>query len=174
MYIKDDLTGLYNRRALAELVQKYLDHCIEKNTMLLVFSADMDKLKYINDNFGHASGDIAIKAVATALHHAAWDGEICIRVSGDEFVVVGMDYSAEKLEKYIDSFEKELECINAEIKTGFKVRVSYGWTLIMPNENTTMEDCLTITDSKMYQEKYRKETLRLRHIEEYPEPLERV
>jgi diguanylate cyclase (GGDEF)-like protein len=167
MYIKDDLTGLYNRRALAELVGKYLNQCIEKKTNLLVFSADMDKLKYINDNFGHASGDIAIKTVAEALLYAARNDEICIRVSGDEFVVIGMDYSGEKLENFIFNFEEALNRSNTESEAGFKVSVSYGWTLTKPNENTTIEDCLTITDSKMYQEKYRKETLRFQPREEH-------
>jgi diguanylate cyclase (GGDEF)-like protein len=162
MYIKDDLTGLYNRRALSELVPKQLKDCIDNKLKLLVFSADMDKLKFINDNFGHAGGDTAIKAVADALRSAAREGEICIRVSGDEFVVIGIDYNLNKLERFISDFEQELDRYNLNSKTGFKVCVSYGWTLINPNENTTIEDCLMITDSKMYQEKYKKEALRLR------------
>ncbi|NLJ97228.1 MAG: GGDEF domain-containing protein, partial [Clostridiales bacterium] len=52
MSIKDEMTGLYNRRALHTLGQAYLDQSVENNSNIMVFSADMDNLKYINDNFG--------------------------------------------------------------------------------------------------------------------------
>jgi diguanylate cyclase (GGDEF)-like protein len=168
MSIKDDLTGLYNRRALVQLGRKYMEKCIRQGSKLMVFSADMDKLKYINDNFGHASGDIAIKTVADALLYAAKDDELCIRISGDEFVVIGMDYDPLKIEDFINRFEEKLEQVNREEGRAFKVLVSYGWSIIKPNEGTSLEDCLIISDSKMYQQKYQKETLRLKHVEEFP------
>ena len=163
MSIKDELTGLYNRRALQQLGRKYLEQCIRHGTKLMVFSADMDKLKYINDNFGHASGDLAIKTVAEALLCAARDDELCIRISGDEFVVIGMDYEPAKMMEFIDRFEDTLEQSNQENEREYKVYVSYGWYIIKPNESTTIEDCLIVSDSKMYQQKYQKETLLLKH-----------
>ena len=57
----------------------------------MVFSADMDNLKHINDKYGHAGGDIAIKAVAKALMNASEDDEICFRMGGDEFTVIGVE-----------------------------------------------------------------------------------
>lgn len=169
MYIKDELTDLYNRRALESLGQKYLAQCAEKQVKLMVFTADMDKLKYINDNYGHASGDIAIKAVADALKAAAEDDEICMRVGGDEFVVIGIDYDQKKMDLFIDQFENEIERFNQEENYDFKVYVSYGWSIIKPNENISIEDCLLVADSKMYQQKYEKEALRLKHRGEFRE-----
>lgn len=166
MYIKDEMTGLYNRRALETLGQKYLKQCIETGGKLMVFTADMDKLKYINDNFGHACGDIAINEVAHALKLAATDDEICIRVGGDEFVVIGLDYDQKKLKNYLERFEGEIERFNREEDRGYMVFVSCGWNIIKPNERTTMEECLIIADSKMYQQKYEKETLYLKHMTE--------
>jgi diguanylate cyclase (GGDEF)-like protein len=167
MSIKDELTGLYNRRALEQLGRKYLEQCIHHGTKLMVFSADMDKLKYINDNFGHANGDIAIKTVADALLYAAEDDELCIRISGDEFVVIGMDYDQLKIQEFIDRFERKLEQINHDCGREYKVYVSYGWSIIMPNASTSIEDCLIVSDSKMYQQKYQKETFRLKHRSEH-------
>ncbi len=169
MYIKDDLTGLYNRRALSQLAGKYMKQCMEKQNRLMVFSADMDKLKYINDNFGHAFGDLAIKAVADALLYAARDNEICIRISGDEFVVIGMDYNQKKISEFIGHFEEKLDMHNQDGHLLYRVYVSYGWTLIRPTESTSIEDCLITADSKMYQQKYQKETLRLKRRSELPE-----
>lgn len=169
MYIKDELTGLYNRRALETLGQKYLKQCIETGGKLMVFTADMDKLKYINDNFGHACGDVAICEVANALKIAATDDEICMRIGGDEFVVVGLDYDQKKLKNFVERFESEIGRFNQEEDRGYLVFVSYGWNIVKPNESTTMEDCLILADSKMYQQKYEKETLYLKHMGEFRE-----
>ena len=162
MYIKDELTGLYNRRALDMLGQKYLDQSIVEQTKLMVFTADMDKLKYINDNFGHAGGDVAIKAVANALFKAAKDDEICMRVGGDEFTVIGLEYDESKMERFVRSFEEEIKRFNVEEGYLFMVDVSYGWSIILPNQSTTIEDCIVVADAKMYQQKYEKEKYRLR------------
>ncbi|MDF2485431.1 MAG: hypothetical protein K0R46_1599 [Herbinix sp.] len=168
--IKDDLTGLYNRRALEQLGKKYLGQCIRRKTKLMVFSADVDKLKYINDNFGHASGDIAIRTVADALVYAAEDDELCIRVSGDEFVVIGMDYDQMKINEFINRFEVKLDQVNKESTHEFKVYVSFGWSIIKPNESSSIEDCLIVSDAKLYQQKYQKETIRLKYKGEFLDP----
>ncbi len=172
MYIKDELTGLYNRRALAQLAQKYLDQCVRNQSKLMVLSADMDKLKYINDNFGHSYGDVAIKAVADALLFAARDDEICIRVSGDEFVVIGMEYDQMKMEEFITNFEDYLNQYNSSSNLPFKVHVSYGWSIVKPSAGVNMEDYLILSDSKMYQQKYQKEAMLLKRRGELMEPEE--
>ncbi len=168
MSIKDELTGLYNRRALEQLGNKYLEQCIRRETKLMVFSADMDKLKYINDNYGHANGDIAIKIVADALLYASEDDELCIRISGDEFVVLGMDYDQSKMNEFVRRFESKLDQMNQEGGREYKVYVSYGWYIIKPNECTSIEECLIVSDSKMYQQKYQKAEIRLQHRDEFP------
>ncbi len=165
MSIKDEMTGLYNRRALHTLGQKYLQQSIEKQGGLMVFSADMDNMKYINDNYGHANGDVAIKTVAEALMSAAEDDEICIRMGGDEFSVIGLEYDGAKVRSFIRKFEEAIQTFNEETKNGFRVRVSYGWSITRPNEHTRIEDCLSIADARMYQQKYEKEALRLKHMD---------
>ncbi len=162
MYIRDDLTGLYNRRGLETLGKKYLRQAVEERVKLMVFTADMDKLKMINDNYGHISGDIAIKVVADALQKAADDDEICIRCGGDEFTVIGLEYDEKKMNHFVKKFVEELDKFNQSGNYEFNVYVSYGWSLVTPDENTTVEDCMIVADSRMYQQKYEKESLRLR------------
>ena len=130
----------------------------------MVFSADMDNLKYINDNYGHANGDIAIKTVSDALLYAAEDDEICIRMGGDEFSVIGLEYDDTKVRDFVRKFEDAIQKFNSESSYGFRVRVSYGWSITHPNEHTLIEDCLSIADARMYQQKYEKEALRLKHL----------
>lgn len=154
--VKDELTGLYNRRALHTLGQKYLNHSIENSSALMVFSADMDNLKYINDRYGHAKGDIAIKVVADSLMNASEDDEICIRMGGDEFAVVGVEYDDNKINKFVSSFEKEIETVNQDSEYEFVISISYGWSITTANKETDLEECLGVADTKMYQQKHYK------------------
>ncbi len=156
MSIRDDLTGLYNRRVLNTLGKKYLKQCMEKECKLMIFTADMDKLKYINDKFGHYSGDIALRTVASALIKAADDDEICIRLGGDEFMAIGIDYDDNKMAKFINRFVEELNEFNNSGEYEFGVYVSYGYYLIFPNNETTIENSLSLADALMYQQKYEK------------------
>ena len=162
MYIRDELTGLYNRRGLEILGEKYLKQTLEKQARLMILIADLDKLKMINDNYGHAGGDIALKAVADALLIAADDDEICVRFGGDEFIVVGLEYDENKAHRFIRRFIEELDRFNQSGNHEFSVYVSYGWNLVTPNQNTTIEESLILADSKMYNQKHEKESLRLR------------
>jgi diguanylate cyclase (GGDEF)-like protein len=79
---KDMLTGLKNRRGY----QTVLDSCYEDEKVGIAF-ADVNSLKYVNDNEGHEAGDNLIKSVATILTDAAPDAIAC-RISGDEFVCI--------------------------------------------------------------------------------------
>lgn len=162
MSIRDDLTDLYNRRVLESLGLKYLRQCVEEQSKLMIFTADMDKLKYINDKFGHHYGDIALRVVANALQYAADDDEICIRLGGDEFMAIGIDYDETKMSKFINSFVEELNKFNFINEYGFNVFVSYGYNLILPDIDTTIESCLSAADTLMYQQKYEKEAKRIK------------
>ncbi len=161
MYIRDELTGLYNRRGLETIGEKYLKQAVEEQTALMIFTSDMDKLKFINDNYGHIGGDIALKTVADVLVLSADDDKICVRFGGDEFVVVGLLYDEDKAQRFIRRFIGELEKFNESGNQEFKVYVSYGWDLITPNERTTIEECLVTADIKMYQQKNMKKELHL-------------
>ena len=153
MSVRDELTGLFNRRAIETLGQQYIHQAYENNVQVMILSADMDKLKDINDNYGHASGDIALKIVADALRYASDDDEIYLRMGGDEFAVIGLDYDEEKAERYLKRVKEKLDEFNRIEKHDFKVKVSYGYTLIYPNQDTTVESCLALSDAKMYMQK---------------------
>ncbi len=162
MYIRDELTGLFNRRGLETIGEKYLKQAVEEQSTLLILSSDLDKLKLINDNYGHIGGDIALKTVAEALNVSADDDEICVRFGGDEFVVIGLIYDEDKAQRFIRRFIGELDKFNQSGNHEFKVYVSYGWSLVTPNENTTIEECLIDVDKKMYQQKNKKKALQIR------------
>lgn len=153
MSVRDELTELFNRRAIETLGQQYIQQAYENNVQVMVLSSDMDKLKEINDNYGHASGDIALKTFANALMYASDDDEICLRMGGDEFAVIGLDYDEERAERFLKKVKEKLDEFNGNEEYDFKVKVSYGYTLIYPDQDTTVESCLASSDAKMYMQK---------------------
>lgn len=154
--IKDELTGLYNRRALQSLGEKYLDQSKNNQSNFMVFSADMDNLKVINDIYGHAGGDIALKAIAQALNNASEDDEICIRMGGDEFSAIGVEYDKIKMINFITKFENAIKKFNRQRVYNFNISISYGWSITKADEGTTLEECLSVADERMYIQKYEK------------------
>jgi diguanylate cyclase (GGDEF)-like protein len=131
----------------------------------MVFSADMDNLKYINDNYGHSKGDIAIKVVADALMNASEDDEICIRMGGDEYSVIGVEYDNNKMNGFVMKFEEAIKKFNQDTIYDFMISISYGWSVTQVKEDTDLEECLSLADSRMYQQKYEKSEKRFKQME---------
>ncbi len=93
--LKDELTGLYNRRGFHILTEEQLKKAGTVGKPYAIVYADMDELKLINDNNGHAAGDIALKDAAAALSVSVRDSDIVARLGGDEF---GLFVLLDKLE----------------------------------------------------------------------------
>ncbi|MGH2848432.1 MAG: diguanylate cyclase domain-containing protein, partial [Thermoleophilaceae bacterium] len=96
---EDPLTGLANRRALEERLDRAVARAVERRAPLALLLCDVDELKAINDEQGHAAGDRALQRVTEALvaAAAARPGNLVGRLSGDEFCVVmegaGLDHA---------------------------------------------------------------------------------
>lgn len=158
MYVEDVLTGLYNRRGFFISVEKLLMEKESKSVM--IFCADMDNLKSINDIHGHTSGDFALTLLGNSLKAASIKGsEICARVGGDEFYVMGMDYTENMAADFCTRFINELNRRNGEARKPFKIEVSYGYIVADIDESVTnLDEYITIADTRMYaQKRFRKE-----------------
>ena len=88
MSSRDDMTGLYNRRGFALLAEQRLKDSRRSGSTLTIVYADVDRLKSINDAFGHNAGDIALVLCAQALEATFRESDIVARIGGDEFVVL--------------------------------------------------------------------------------------
>ena len=82
MSMYDKMTGALNRRGMEEFTGAMLSGA-KPGDILAVTVVDMDRLKHINDVYGHAEGDAAISALAGVLREVALPGEICVRAGGD-------------------------------------------------------------------------------------------
>ena len=87
----DCLTGLKNRRAIDQTLQRALAHRSDVHGPLSLALIDVDRFKLINDLFTHHVGDLALKAVARVLSHCIREQDLAFRLAGDEFVIVLAD-----------------------------------------------------------------------------------
>src|SRR5215471_9810632 len=112
--LKDELTGLYNRRGFLALADRQLKLARRSGRSLLLFFIDVDGLKEINDVFGHAEGDAALKCAAEALETTFRDSDVIARFGGDEFAVLAIEASdqneatiRERLTQYLNSARRQ-------------------------------------------------------------------
>ena len=86
--LRDELTGLANRRLLDELLDAALARSRRSGDRLVLSYLDLDGFKAVNDRYGHAAGDDVLKAVADRLRTSVRDADAIARVGGDEFIVL--------------------------------------------------------------------------------------
>lgn len=147
----DVLTGAYTRMGIKQNIGMLLNRIHDKNNRFLVMMVDMDNLKYINDTLGHPSGDQAICEIVNALHSVTTDMEICARIGGDEFVVLGCDnYSDNKIQETTERFFAKLDTINQSGKLPFTLSASIGGAMGVISESKEIEELYSKADAQMY------------------------
>lgn len=93
--MEDDLTGLYNRRGFLAVAGQELKTARRNQWGIVMVYADLDGMKWINDNLGHEEGDAALIEAATVLKAIFRDADIIGRVGGDEFAVLATETGGE-------------------------------------------------------------------------------
>lgn len=152
LYILDSLTGLYNRMAYTELAEPLYEKCKEKNIPLTIMFIDADHLKYINDEFGHDMGNIAIRAIAEAIRACCPSNGVAMRYGGDEFVAILPDYDADKAGQLNDDFPKVLSRVAQNYKEDFPIEASFGYAVVS-DFSKPLNDYINEADEKMYAHK---------------------
>lgn len=160
LYVRDQLTGLYNRFGYVQLAQQYFaEQC---GRVYLVY-VDVDNLKTINDNYGHAMGDKAIKGVADAIKEVYREENILVRMGGDEFLVIGKEAGEKVLsekEKAVGSFLKKY---SEREKLPFILTASMGHVHNLKNE-ISLEALVKSADARMYEIKQRRKKAKFEEV----------
>ena len=86
--VTDALTGLYNRHKLQDSLETEVERAKRYSRPLSIIMIDMDKLKALNDTYGHAAGDVALKLVAKSIQRSIRKVDLGTRFGGDEFIVL--------------------------------------------------------------------------------------
>jgi diguanylate cyclase (GGDEF)-like protein len=150
--LTDDLTSLYNRRAFFALATQQLKVMRRRGRGLLLFFADVDHLKDINDTFGHREGDLALVRTANALEQTFRDSDIVARLSGDEFAVLALEASSGDQDAILHRLQDKLAEVSAE-EDRYKLSVSVGMVRFDPKHDLMLGELLSKADRAMYAEK---------------------
>ena len=156
VYKYDELTGLYTRKSFCKEYERMLEE--EGCTEMTLVLCDLDGLKYINDNFGHSEGDMAIRVVAKALELAC-PGGICSKHGGDELLaavprIVDTDKVKHDIETFINDYN-EASC------KPYKVSSSIGICTVSGGD-MSFSKLFAEADDLMYTDKVKKKNNRAR------------
>lgn len=149
----DALTGLRNREAFREQLQQETDAAAKRDARLAVLFIDIDRLKNINDSYGHPVGDLVIQRAAERLNGCLRSHDNISRFGGDEFVVLVRDMETPADAERVA--HRLIHSLAAPIDIGVAqayISVSIG-IAVFPDDARSPEDLLKNADTAMYQAK---------------------
>jgi len=160
--VKDSLSGLYNRQGYNEVAIPFLANNAKMQATSALLMVDIDRMKYINDKFGHVNGDVAIASVGAVIREILPENWIGIRYGGDEFILIGIcDSEADMLDVEI-KLQDALKNYLAVEDIPFPLTMSIGGTLIPPTDDIDLERFISVADETMYQMKeYKHQQMRI-------------
>ena len=146
--VLDSLTGLYNRRCGEQRLAEEISRSQRYGHPLTVIALDLNRLKYINDTFGHLAGDELIKCFAARINKAIRGSDLAVRQGGDEFLLLLPECKPEEVRHVLG----RLSGIRLDLKgQTIPVEFSAGWTNYIPGESH--EELLQRADEALYANK---------------------
>jgi len=152
MALRDDLTGLHNRRGFIALATQQLTWARDSGQHMVMFFADLDGLKWINDRYGHGEGDRAISLAAACIKETFRRFDVTARLSGDEFVALIMEEPGRSAETICRRLQMNLaDCAGAE--SPYRLSMSVGVAHFDPDKPVTLQELMRQADTGLYEHK---------------------
>ena len=150
----DPLTGLANRRSLDRQFEAGLARAQATHGSGSVVVLDLDRLKEINDTYGHEAGDRALRSVGNVLRSTVRQGDLCARFAGDEFIVVLWNCTPEGEARRMKDLQATVAAYSFEPRPGVRVSLSISaGAARVPDDGSTFEELLAAADERMYHDK---------------------
>lgn len=153
IYMTDALTGIYNRTGCRKVLYEYIHSRKENHQRSILVFADIDRMKTINDVYGHLNGDFAIKATAEAFRTHSPDEWLFGRYGGDEFIAVGPCPEKETIDDLIKQISEKMSDEFKSLNLAFILHASVGYAIIEPDDESSIEEYIDRADKYMYSEK---------------------
>lgn len=149
--IKDELTGIYNRRYINERLAIDINDSVTYNKPLCVIMADIDFFKDVNDNYGHVVGDWVIKDFAKLISTYIRNGSDWVgRYGGEEFLIVLSDTNANNAFNILEKIRKLVEKnVFVYDEVNIKITASFGAYSIV-NKQITIDELVNEADKNLY------------------------
>jgi diguanylate cyclase (GGDEF)-like protein len=151
--LNDPLTGLANRRLLAERISMALVHARRNKSAMAVVYLDLDGFKQINDTLGHGVGDELLKMVAGRLVATVREEDTVARLGGDEFIIVlwhvtGIDYAASVVSRVIEAVSQPYDIEGATVSITTSAGIS-----IYPDHGEDADTLMKSADLALFEAK---------------------
>jgi diguanylate cyclase (GGDEF)-like protein/PAS domain S-box-containing protein len=151
--LRDELTGLYNRRGWLELSKQGLRLAQREKRSAGVIFADLNGMKLINDLHGHEEGDRALRDTARVLKKACREVDVIARFGGDEFVVFALDLDQVGLLALQQRVRTAILELNRSGERVFHLSMSVGAAFFEPETPEAIDELLDRADREMYEQK---------------------
>ncbi len=154
--LRDNLTGLYNRRGFVNYTRPLLSMAEENNLTGGIIIIDFDNFKSVNDRLGHLSGDIALQTEAAIINSCVRKSDVVGRYGGDEFIIFTESRNLNSLGNVCERIRKETEEASERL-CGIAFTISLGAAI--GKIASPLEKCLAEiihnADQKLYEAKSR-------------------
>jgi diguanylate cyclase (GGDEF)-like protein len=151
--ILDPLTNLSNRRGFSMLCEQPLELANRTKKPLTLMFVDIDRMKGINDTFGHAEGDRALVDTAGLMVTTFRKSDIIARLGGDEFCALLAESTEEGSKLVVDRLQANVAAFNAGSRRGYTLGLSVGMASYNPDAPCSIETLLERADQAMYRHK---------------------
>jgi len=154
--VRDTLTPLYNRRYFLTALNERLNRAKRYNSKAAMLFLDVNRMKFINDAFGHSAGDFALIHIAQLIQANIRTTDVAARIGGDEFAIIIEEVDKDAAIAKVEELEQILRATPCDFGSDFgeeklMVSASIGFTMLMPNDND--ESAIERADADMYARK---------------------
>ena len=149
----DELTKLSNRRGFEVLANHALQVAKRMNIPAALLFFDLNDFKQINDTFGHAEGDHALRIFSEELRRNSRGSDVVGRLGGDEFVAFLTDSTSTDASVYIQRLEDALDKCNSDSNRGYLISYSVGYVEYDRTRHLSIASMLSEADVAMYSDK---------------------
>jgi len=149
----DPLTKACTRSAFESEVPQKLKIAVQQQSKLTLCYVDINKLKQVNDTYGHFHGDAYLKDVVSIIRSRVRAGDEIYRVGGDEFVLIFQGCAPDEVARIWDQVHADLDAMSASGKTPYTMGITHGCTAFNPENPQDIATLLKNADQSMYTQK---------------------
>ncbi len=154
MAVRDELTGLYNRRFFTEALEREVARAKRYNSGLVLCIMDLDDFKQINDTYGHPAGDMLLSQFGRMLNDCFRQSDLVCRYGGEEFAVILPSTSSKNALKVCERFRKTIaEHVFTYEAESFNTTVSTGIAALSNNYLKNPDELVSVCDRSLYRAK---------------------
>lgn len=149
--VRDQLTGLWNRRWFMEMAQKELNRTTSRKLPLSLVSLDVDHFKLFNDHHGHDAGDIVLREVGALMRTSFGGMASPCRLGGEEFTVIVPEMPVADVMAEADAFRLALSELSVRCNGATLPRITIsGGVATAPDDGTTLDELIKAADTALY------------------------